>query len=144
MYIKIKYLYNKMLYKLTHELLYILVDLFSIDAMYKIQGSDNRIIVGNYTIRHYYAKMYYVNNNVINKTYNFRDFWQFLQTISLNIKCITIGSNTHRIVNSYIDLPPLKNVSDTLLLYANKTGTQDNDIHTIRTIIHHFNTQNNL
>lgn len=129
-----------MLYKLTHELLYILVDLFSGDAAYKIQRPENKLVLHHYIIRHYYAKMYYVNN----KTYNFRDLWQFLHTIPLNIKCIQLGNIIYVVKQGYVDIPPIRNITETLLAYVHKTGSQDGDEHTIRTIINNFHTQNNL
>jgi hypothetical protein len=129
-----------MLYKLTHELLYILVDLFSSDAAYKIQRPENKLVIHNAIIRHYYAKMYYINN----KTYNFRDLWQFLHTIPLDIKCIQIGNTIYTVKQGYVDLLPIKNITDTLLTYVHKTGSQDGDEHTIHTIINNFHIQNNL
>lgn len=123
-----------MLYKFTHELLYIIIDQLRVGPLYKIQKIENQIHINNFIITHYYDKMYKVNN----KNYNFRDLWHFIQQINLNIKSIKIGYHTKYINNGYIDISPLNDINKNLLLYINCTGFQKGDDDIIKSIINIF------
>lgn len=126
------------MYKLTHELIYIIVDLASKGAPIKNDASLHKLTIGNVTINHYFAKMYRLNGNSI----NFRDLWHYIQTINLHVTFIKIDNKVYHVTNGCINIHLSGNILDTLLCNMHKMGSQEGDDKITRTIYNTFLQQN--
>lgn len=126
------------MYKLTHELIYIILDMLSMGPPIKNDAHLRTIIISNITIKHYFAKMYRLNG----KSINFRDLWNFIQTIPLNVTSIKIDNKIVKVCDGYINVHLESNILDILLHNVYKLGSQSGDDKIIRTIYQNFLEQN--
>lgn len=121
---------NKMTkYKLTHEFLYIILDLAGVGP---IDNKDQLII--NIAFGHHYSKLYRVNGEIL----CFRDLWTISQTVNLNIDEFIYLDQIYKVINGYVDFNLPDNILPQLLYRINDTGSTLGDEEIIRNIYNQF------